>query len=146
MSEKDADGFTERERRVALAVMQLKAEPCCLECGGSCLVVLEKISPEEASDIWTACTVCGNEMVWTATPNHAEMMKRIVILTDHLQGHVVKPYDFIRHVDGSCRGLCGGICPACWRKENVSRTKDKVVSNDDGAESNPDASGDSSSI
>ena len=112
------DEFTKHERKIALAVMQLKAEPFCTECGGSCLVVLEHISSEKSSDIWTVCTICGNEMVWTATPNQTEMMKRIVTLTKEQKGNVIEPYEFIHEPDGKCMGLCGGICPTCWEKEN----------------------------
>jgi len=69
-------------------------------------------------------------MVWTATPNHAEMLKRIVALTEHQQGKVIEEYEFVRNLDGSCRGLCGGICPDCWRPGNDTTTKNSDDNND----------------
>lgn len=116
--------FNERERRIALAVMQVKAEPYCTECGGSCIVVLEEISSEKLSDIWTACTMCGNEMVWTTTPNQVEIMKRIIALTEQQEGRVLEPYELIQGSDGKCIGLCGGICHECWRPEDDIQDSD----------------------
>jgi hypothetical protein len=134
MSDEKLKSFSERERRIAIAIMQLKAEPFCTDCGGSCVVVLEQVTPDKPSNIWTACTMCGNEMVWTATPNHAEMLKRIVALTEQQQGKVIEEHEFIRSADGSCRGLCGGICPTCWRPGNVEEDSDDDSDSSSGPE------------
>lgn len=121
------DGFTERERRIALAIMQIKGEPFCTDCGAGCIVVLEKISPDKPSDLWTACTACGNEMVWRVTPNHAEMLKRMVQLTDSKKGKVLEEFKFIRNTDGTCMHLCGGVCLTHWRG-NDEDTNDDISS------------------
>ena len=114
------DGFTERERRIALAIMQIKGEPFCTDCGAGCIVVLEDVSPEKPSDLWTACTACGNEMVWRVTTNHGEMLKRMVQLTDMKKGKVLEPHQFVLNDDGTCRGLCGGVCHIHWRPDDES--------------------------
>ena len=120
----DKPGFTERERKIARALMQLKAEPSCIDCGGSCLVIFEELKIDGPSNIWTACTICGNEMIWTATPNHAEMVKRMVALTNQQKGQVIEPFEFVHNVNGTCKGLCGEICPDCWGKNDVEENFD----------------------
>lgn len=124
-----SDGFTARERRMVLAIMQIKGEPFCTDCGGGCIVVLEKISPDKPSDLWTACTMCGNEMVWRVTPNHSEMLKRMVQMTDMKKGKILHQYQFICNPDGTCMGLCGSICHIHWRADD-KKTENSTTGDD----------------
>ena len=123
------------ELNVARAIMQIKAEPHCTECGGSCLVVMDDIQPEKSSKIWTMCTVCGTEMLWTATPNHVEMLKRIAALTIQQEGKVVEDFEFVRNPDGTCAGLCGGICHEHWEENYVPEDSDDNDGSSPGDES-----------
>lgn len=108
------------EEQLAVSILQIKAEPFCTECGACCLVVLddmrETVDEENGSNIWTACTMCGSEMAWAATPNHLEMLRRIVDMTIQEQGNVIEKYENIRDENGKCIGLCGGICKEHWKR------------------------------
>ena len=125
--------MTKTEREIARALMQIKAEPFCTECGGSCLVIYEDMKVDnETCNIWTACTMCGTEMLWAATPNHIEMIKRTIALTVQQEGKVVEQYEFVHGPGGECIGLCGGVCPAHWRgidEEDRSVTSDTSADN-----------------
>lgn len=120
--------MNEMEKKIAVAVLQIKAEPFCVECGGSCFVVFEDLNDKRSSNLWTACTMCGNEMLWTATANHVEMLSRVAALTIQKKGNVIEPYEFVRGADGKCVGLCGGVCPEHWRQDDDPQTDPSPVS------------------
>ena len=116
----------ERERRVARSIMQLKAEPFCIECGATCLVIMEDLQSDKSSSIWTACTMCGNEILWNATTQHVEMLQRVVALTIQKKGKVVEPYEHIRKEDGTCAGVCGGICSEHWSNDDEDEKRSNI--------------------
>ena len=130
----DKKEFSNRERFIAMAIIQLKAEPYCTECGASCIGVMDDIKDcSGAANIWTACTICGNEMVWTAAPNHIEMLKRIVELTEKNKSKVIEPFEFIYDAHGECAGLCGGCCDKHWSYDYEDSINNQETIQSDGA-------------